>query len=513
MCIHSALLKSTLKGRALVTYLFTNRTRQIFLCHVKTFSFFQKVLLLQTFQETHSPVLTKSSFFTVKKKLFNKQEVCAKRPETIISRKMSEETDVESKDSELVQRFLDCAARGDVENFEQLLGAVDIDVKSDRGWTALMFAARNGHTSVINILVQKGCDVNCLNASGQTALEIAQFWNHKEVASILSQYRQQLEYDQIHNYYSLNPLYRASDVRKDAKQLESAKNNKSAKFIMFSKLQPFLITSEEKKRNLNQLPSSIRETSTLIFLGLETWDPVSSPWFAVDLVEGDHSFISKYYPDGSFVAPFPTTMQMIQSHAGLFAEAHSILCWLDKYRFCPTCGSKQTVIEGGYKQVCNNSDCTSHKGVHNTCYPRVDPSLIMLVLSPSKKQCLLGRQKRFPPKMFSCLAGFMEPGESIEDTCRREIEEESGVKVGRVDYHSSQPWPFPATLMLGCIAHARTETITIDKDELEEARWFSRAEIAQMLAGQHPDGLFIPPSQAIAHQLIKSWATSNSANL
>ncbi|KAH9518336.1 Peroxisomal NADH pyrophosphatase nudt12 [Bulinus truncatus] len=417
-------------------------------------------------------------------------------------RNMSREIEPENKnegDSELNQRFLDCAARGDVEILEQLIGAVDIDVKSDRGWTALMFAARNGHSSVISSLIQKGCDVNCLNASGQTALDIAQFWNHKEATAVLSQYQQQMEYDQLHNFYSLNPLYRASHVRKDAKALEAAKINKSAKYIIFSNLQPYLIRSEDKKKKLRfaeftcqQIPSDIREKSTVIFLGLETWDPESSPWFAMNLGE-DHSFINKIYPDGQFVVPFPSTMQMVPSHAGLFAESHSILCWLDRYKFCPSCGSKQTVAEGGYKQICQNSECSSHKGVHNTCYPRVDPSLIMLVLSPNKKQCLLGRQKRFPPKMFSCLAGFMEPGESIEDTCRREIEEESGIKVGKVDYHSSQPWPFPATLMLGCIAHARTENIVIDRDELEEARWFSRSEVLQMLAGQHPDGLFLPP--------------------
>lgn len=421
---------------------------------------------------------------------------------------------------QLHQRFLDCAARGNLEDFKELLEIVDIDVKSDRGWTALMFAARNGHTTIISSLIDKGCDINCLNASGQTALDIAKFWNYKEAVAILSQHRQQVEFDQIHNYYSLNPLYRASDLRKDPSALETAKKNPSAKFVVFLNSEPYLLQSVEKKQkfkfaifNLDQLPSNFSEKTTVIFLGLETWDPDSSPWFAVELKEEDSTFTSKYYPDGKFVVPFPATMQMTATHAGIFAEAHSILCWLDRYKYCPTCGSKQTVVEGGYKQICNKADCSSHKGVHNTCYPRVDPSLIMLVLSPDKKRCLLGRQKRFPPKMFSCLAGFMEPGESIEDTCRREIEEESGIKVGRVDYHSSQPWPFPATLMLGCIAHARTDTIVIDKDELEEARWFSHSEVSQMLAQQHPDGIFVPPSQAIAHQLIKSWVISHSANL
>ncbi|GFO21398.1 peroxisomal NADH pyrophosphatase nudt12 [Plakobranchus ocellatus] len=418
------------------------------------------------------------------------------------------------------QKFLDAAAHGNLDELKSLLGAVDTDVKSDRGWTALMFAARNGHVSIISALIEKGCDVQCMNSSGQTALEIAQFWNHKDAAAVLSQHKENVLFDQTHNYYSVNPLYRASDLRKDASALQALKKDGSSKFILFEEQKPFLLPPDGERRkykfalfSCNQLSASLLDQSSVIFLGLETWDPSSSAWFAVNVKENGAEIAKKMYPEGVFVTPFPATMQMEGTHAGIFAEAHSILCWLDRYKFCATCGSPQTVVEGGYKQVCSNADCPSHKGVHNTCYPRVDPSLIMLVVSPDKKMCLLGRQKRFPPKMFSCLAGFMEPGECIEDTCRREVEEESGVKVGRVSYHSSQPWPFPATLMLGCIAYARTDVISVDKEELEEAHWFPRAEVAQMLAGKHPDGLFLPPKQAIAHQLIKTWVAGSSAHL
>ncbi|XP_059174609.1 NAD-capped RNA hydrolase NUDT12-like isoform X3 [Physella acuta] len=424
------------------------------------------------------------------------------------------------QEEQINARFLDCAAKGELEELKKIIGLVDVDVKSERGWTALMLAARNGQTAVISFLIEKGCDVYSFNAAGQTALDIAHFWNHKDSLALLSQHQQNTEFNQVRHYYSQNPLYRASDVRKDEKLLEAAQMNKSAKFVLFSKLCPFLIATKEPKKQykfavfmLDQLPQEFKEQSTVIFLGLETFDPESSPWFAIELKDMSSSFANTHFPDGNFVPAFPTTLQMRESDAGMFAEAHSILSWLDRYKYCPVCGSAQSITEGGYKQVCSNTDCLSHKGVSNTCYPRVDPSLIMLVVSPDNKQCLLGRQNRFPPKMFSCLAGFMEPGESIEDTCRREIEEESGVKVGRVEYHSSQPWPFPATLMLGCIAHARTDTIKIDKEELEEVRWFSRSETSQMLANQHPDGLFLPPRQAIAHQLIRSWITSCSSNL
>lgn len=421
---------------------------------------------------------------------------------------------------ELNQRFLDSAARGEVKEVTTLLGTVNINVKSERGWTALMFAARNGQIEVIEKLMEKGCDVNLLNASGQSARDIAQFWNHDDAADILSKHHSELGIQEVRNYYSQNPLYRASDMRKDTASLQEAKNNPNSKFVLFSERKPFLVRGDKPQKkykfavfSFGQLTPAMLELGTLVFLGLETWDPQSSAWFALDIHDRGSDIANKMFPNGIFAEPFPLTMQMEATHAGLFAEAHSVLCWLDKYRFCASCGSGTTIQEGGYKRVCDNSKCTSRTSIQNTSYPRVDPSLIMLVVSPDKKECLLGRQKRFPPKMFSCLAGFMEPGESIEDTCRREVEEESGVKVGRVDYHSSQPWPFPAVLMLGCIAQARTTALCIDKDELEEARWFKRSEVAQMLANQHPNGFFVPPETAIAHQLIKSWISSSSSNL
>ena len=127
------------------------------------------------------------------------------------------------------------------------------------------------------------------------------------------------------------------------------------------------------------------------------------------------------------------------------------------------------------------------------------------MISPDKKHALLGRKERFPQGMYSCLAGFMEPGESIEEAARREVKEESGVVVGRVMYHSSQPWPFPSVLMIGCIGWASTDKITICKEELEDVQWFSREEVAKAVLNQSTV-LFVPPPQTIAHQLMKFWA-------
>lgn len=133
----------------------------------------------------------------------------------------------------------------------------------------------------------------------------------------------------------------------------------------------------------------------------------------------------------------------------------------------------------------------------------------MQVIHPDGTKCLLGRQKRFPPGMFTCLAGFIEPGETIEDAVRREVEEESGVKVGHVQYVSCQPWPMPSSLMIGCLAVAVSTEIKVDKNEIEDARWFTREQVVDVLTKGKQQAFFVPPSRAIAHQLIKHWIGMN----
>jgi NAD+ diphosphatase len=127
------------------------------------------------------------------------------------------------------------------------------------------------------------------------------------------------------------------------------------------------------------------------------------------------------------------------------------------------------------------------------------------MLAVDGERCLLGRQSRFAPGMWSCLAGFVEPGETIEEAARRETREEAGIVCGEVRYFASQPWPFPSSLMIGCHAQALSRDITVDRDELEDARWFGRNEAAAMLLGRHPDGLTTPPPVAIAHHIIRAW--------
>ncbi|MGB3390850.1 MAG: NAD(+) diphosphatase [Pseudaminobacter sp.] len=181
---------------------------------------------------------------------------------------------------------------------------------------------------------------------------------------------------------------------------------------------------------------------------------------------------------------------------GALAQGTALLAWHANHQFCGKCGHKTGMRAGGYKRR-----CTSCGAEH---FPRTDPVVIMLAVTPDK--CLLGRSPHFKPGMYSALAGFVEPGETIEAAVRRETFEEAGIRLGRVVYQASQPWPFPYSLMIGCFGEALTEDITADTAELEDCRWFSRDDLFAMMAGTHPDGIAIPPRGAIAHHLVRTWA-------
>jgi NAD+ diphosphatase len=182
-------------------------------------------------------------------------------------------------------------------------------------------------------------------------------------------------------------------------------------------------------------------------------------------------------------------------HLPPIAEAKAVLHWHARHRFCPNCGAATQPVQGGWRR-----DCPQCKAEH---FPRTDPVVIMLAIDGER--CLLGRSPRFVPTMWSCLAGFVEPGESIEDAVHRETREEAGIVCGRVAYFASQPWPFPTSLMIGCHAEALTQDIVVDREELEDARWFTKEEVETMLTRRHAQGLTTPPPVAIAHHIIRAW--------
>ncbi len=183
---------------------------------------------------------------------------------------------------------------------------------------------------------------------------------------------------------------------------------------------------------------------------------------------------------------------------GALAQGAGLLAWHASHRFCSKCGHPSEMRAGGYKRL-----CTACEAEH---FPRTDPVAIMLTVMRDK--CILGRSKHFAPGMYSALAGFIEPGETIENAVRRETLEEAGIRLGRVVYHASQPWPFPYSLMIGCYGEALDENINADLEELEDCRWFSRDEVLTMLNKTHPTH-FVPPSGAIAYHLIRDWAESS----
>ena len=231
------------------------------------------------------------------------------------------------------------------------------------------------------------------------------------------------------------------------------------------------------------------EGADLVFLGLD----------------GDRGCFAAVPPQGSVAPPNPQLWQAIATlgaeDLATYGGARSLVDWHARHRFCARCGSATVLAKGGWQRNCTSDAC---KAEH---FPRVDPVTIMLV--EHEDRLLLGRQPRFPAGNYSALAGFVEPGETIEEAVAREVLEEAGVRVRDVAYVVSQPWPFPSSLMIGCHAHADDPALTIDTTELEDARWFTRAEVTEALEaakqGGRGEALVVPPRTAVAHHLIRWW--------
>jgi NAD+ diphosphatase len=181
--------------------------------------------------------------------------------------------------------------------------------------------------------------------------------------------------------------------------------------------------------------------------------------------------------------------------SGLLGYSRAMVTWRRRHRYCGTCGSKTVPAKGGHVLVCTNPAC------RHESFPRLDPAIIVLV--SDAERALLGRQASWPRGRYSTIAGFVEPGESLEDAVAREVFEETGVTVDGIEYHSSQPWPFPSSLMLGFTAHAVTHEVHLRDQELEDARWFTRADLRSGVP-------LVPPSQSISYRLIEDWFDAGS---
>lgn len=186
--------------------------------------------------------------------------------------------------------------------------------------------------------------------------------------------------------------------------------------------------------------------------------------------------------------------------AALLAYARGLMEWQSRTRFCPACGGRLQPRQGGHVRVCSRPDC----GIEQ--FPRTDAAVIMMVVDGDGR-ALLGRQPSWTPGMYSCLAGFVEPGETLEETVAREVFEEAGIRVHDIHYAATQPWPFPASLMVGFTARSDGGIPVPDPKELEDVRWFTRAEVRRWgdIATPGPDGLFLPRRDAIARTLVDDW--------
>jgi NAD+ diphosphatase len=293
-----------------------------------------------------------------------------------------------------------------------------------------------------------------------------------------------------------NPLDRVSQRRNDSGWVASLLEHPDTQILPLHGLKPQIRHSSAAALDWQSLPPwrpLIDGGSTLILLGMRD----ARAYFALDATSADMP------PDGdSVVMDARAAAATIDGgEAAILAEARSLIDWHDRHRFCAKCGTPSKITSGGWMRLCPN--CRAHH------FPRVDPVVIMLAVSGER--CLLGRGHRRPGARFSCLAGFMEPGETLEEAVRREVFEESGIRIGRVRYLASQPWPFPSSLMMGFLGEALTEEITIDPEELAEVRWFGREEVRAMVERSRSDdpipGLpTLPPPLAIGHQIARRWA-------
>jgi NAD+ diphosphatase len=275
--------------------------------------------------------------------------------------------------------------------------------------------------------------------------------------------------------YIFNPLDRSANERTNGEWLSSRIASATAKMIRIN-------GDAAVMRDGKLLTENTSGSPITVFLGL---DEKGTPWFACKTEQTENLRDLRSLAMEEALPP---------EQLGILAQARSLIQWHERRSYCSNCGGRNEIADAGYRRHC--VAC----GMDH--FPRTDPVVIMVVRHQGR--LLLGRQQAWKSGMYSALAGFVEPGETIEDAARREIFEESGIRVGTVHYVTSQPWPFLSNLMIGLIGDAVSDEIRLDEKELEDARWFSAAEARQMIDRTHPEGLYAANPMAIAHELVKT---------
>ncbi len=282
--------------------------------------------------------------------------------------------------------------------------------------------------------------------------------------------------------YSSQGFDRAAERRKDSDWLRARRADPRSRAVLLSNLKVLVTEQDGQPRaaltSVAELGRPLPDTAT--FLGIDSGGPLFS-------VEGDEAEDSAE----GFVELRSVGTALPAAEAGLLAYARALAHWHVTHRFCGACGTEMERIDAGHAHRC--------PACGREVFPRTDPAVIVLVTKGDR--CILGRSARFVTGMYSTLAGFVEAGESLEQTLAREVKEEVGVEIARGVYRSSQPWPFPQSLMLGFRAEALTETIRIDPEEIEDARWFTRAE----LQDEERRPVRLPGPDSIARYLVEEW--------
>ncbi len=310
------------------------------------------------------------------------------------------------------------------------------------------------------------------------------------------------------NFYAFSTLDRASEQRRDSEWLDAQLKGPQGRLVPVWRSRNLIDPGAppEDPPEAVLLPTAdygavLKWSDEPLFLGLHD----GFAYFACDLSNLDQKDAEEIcgvkadraeFLDLRFVGPV-----MRREHGNLLAYARGMLTWGRRHLFCGSCGTETRTGDGGHLRVCTNEECKSQH------FPRTDPAVIMLVTYGDK--CLLGRQKSWPRGMHSTLAGFVEPGETLEMAVAREVFEESGVPVHDVRYHSSQPWPFPTSLMLGFHARALSEELNVNTDELESAAWFERDWVIEQTR-RHSDEFKLPRRDSIARQLCEDWLAGDA---
>jgi NAD+ diphosphatase len=295
------------------------------------------------------------------------------------------------------------------------------------------------------------------------------------------------------NFYAGGALDRAGPRRKDENWVTALLDHETSRFVAVWRGQNLVLkTSDDGPRaaflTRDAMAAQAREP---VLLGLVE----ERAYFAVDLSPEPAPLATLAAASALEFTDLRRVGPLLPRQEGaLLAYARGIAYWHERHRFCGLCGAPTLSAEGGHVRRCSNAACaTSH-------FPRTDPAVIMLV--HDGERCLLGRKPGWPTGMHSTLAGFVEPGESLEEAVAREVFEETAIRVDEVTYHSSQPWPFPASLMLGFHARARSTDIIPDGDEIEHAQWYERRFL---LTHQDDDSLRLPRRDSIARRLVEDW--------